>query len=213
MAESNPWPTIHAERAALAADLESLSDEQWNMPSWCAGWSVREVLGHMTSTAGMTTWKFVTSWAGTGFRFNVMNERNAAGQLEGTPADTLARFNAVLSAETHPPGPVDAMLGEVVVHAADIRRPLEIPHEYPPETLIRVADFFRRSNLILGSKTRVAGLTLRASDTEWGADGAGPEVTGPMLALVMVMTGRPAALRELSGNGLDTLRSRLPPPA
>jgi uncharacterized protein (TIGR03083 family) len=211
MAESNPWPTIHAERTALAADLEPLSDEQWNAPSWCAGWSVRQVLGHMTATAEMTPWNFVTGWAGTGFRFNVMNERGVSKQLEGTPADTLARFKAVLTAETHPPGPVETWLGEVVVHAADIRHPLGIAHDYPPETLDRVADFYRRSNLIIGSKTRVAGLTLRASDRDWVA-GSGPEVSGPMLALILAMTGRTAALDELSGDGLVPLRSRLPAP-
>jgi len=43
MAES-PWPTIHAERAALADDLAGLSAEQWATPSLCQGWTVHQVL-------------------------------------------------------------------------------------------------------------------------------------------------------------------------
>ena len=63
---SSPWPTIHAERKALAADLESLSDQQWNTPSLCEGWTVRDVLAHMTSAAVMTPPKFFAKLAGSG---------------------------------------------------------------------------------------------------------------------------------------------------
>jgi Mycothiol maleylpyruvate isomerase N-terminal domain len=78
---------------------------------------------------------------------------------------------------THPPGPVEAMPGEAVIHPADIRKPLGIAHEYPEKALNRVADFYRGSNLIVGAKQRIDGLTLRATDTGWTA-GSGPEVTG-----------------------------------
>ena len=54
MAANDPWPTIHAERAAVADDLQAPSDAQWTTPSLCADWSVRDVLGHMTATARMT---------------------------------------------------------------------------------------------------------------------------------------------------------------
>ena len=38
--------------------------------------------------------------------------------------------------------------------------------------------------------------------------GSGPEVTGPHLSLILAMTGRSAALAELAGPGVDTLKSR-----
>jgi hypothetical protein len=44
----------------------------------------------------------------------------------------------------------------------------------------------------------VAGLTLRATDAGWSA-GTGPEVAGPIVAVVLAMTGRNAVLGELSG--------------
>jgi hypothetical protein len=95
-----------------------------------------------------------------------------------------------------------------VVHGEDIRRPLGIKRAYPPEAVTRSADFFRRSNLLIGSKRRTAGLRLRADDLEWAA-GTGPELTGPVLSLLMAMTGRAAALDDLSGEGAATLRSRM----
>ena len=42
------WPLVHAERAALAADLANLTDERWATTSLCTGLTVREVLAHLT---------------------------------------------------------------------------------------------------------------------------------------------------------------------
>ncbi len=109
---------------------------------------------------------------------------------------------------SHPPGPADTWLGETIVHGEDIRRPLGISREYPTAAVVRVADFYKGSNLIVGAKKRIAGLRLRATDADW-ATGEGPEVSGPVLALVLAMTGRTAALDDLSGDGVTELRSRM----
>jgi uncharacterized protein (TIGR03083 family) len=207
MATTSPWPLIHAEREALAADLDTLTGEQWAARSLCAEWTVRDVLGHMIATAKMTPPKFFASFASAGFRFNTMNEKNIAREATPNPSDGLAEFRGHLKDTTHPPGPVEAMLGEAVIHSADIRRPLGMSRDYPAEALTRVADFFKGSNLLIGAKRRIDGLALRATDTDWST-GSGPEVTGPHLSLVLAMTGRSAALVDLSGEGLATLRSR-----
>jgi hypothetical protein len=55
--------------------------------------------------------------------------------------------------------------------------------------------------------TNRPGSAGRFTDAEW-SHGTGPEVSGPILALVMAMTGRKAALDDLSGEGVSTLRSR-----
>jgi uncharacterized protein (TIGR03083 family) len=208
MATSDPWPLIHAEREALAADLSSLTDEQWATPSLCDGWTVRDVLGHLTATAKMTRVGFFVGLASAGFRFNKMGEKNIARESTPAPADGLAEFRKHLKDTTHPPGPVDAMLGEAVIHGEDIRRPLGISHQYPVAAVTQVADFFKGSNLLIGAKRRIDGLTLRATDAEWST-GTGPEVSGPQVSLVLAMTGRSAALADLSGDGVDTLRSRM----
>jgi uncharacterized protein (TIGR03083 family) len=208
MPSPSPWPTIHAEREALVSDLSPLTDEQWATPSLCAGWSVRDVLGHMTAAAKMTTPKFFAGLAGAGFRFNAMAAKDVAREVEGRPTDTLARFKAQQKATTHPPGPIDTMLGETIVHSQDIRRPLGIAHTYPTEALTRVADFYKGSNLVLGGKKRIAGLKLQATDADW-SNGSGPEVSGPLLSLMMMISGRNAALDDLSGDGVATLKGRM----
>jgi uncharacterized protein (TIGR03083 family) len=207
MAMADPWPLIHSEREALADDLASVTDEQWATPSLCAGWSVRDVLGHMTATAKMTPPAFFVAMAGAGFRFNTMTARAVARETAGTPADGLAEFRRYTQATTHPPGPPQAWLGETVVHGTDIRRPLGMTRDYPEPALVQVANFFKDSNLLIGAKKRIEGLTLRATDTTW-ATGTGPELSGPMLSLIMAMTGRAEALADLSGEGVTVLRDR-----
>jgi hypothetical protein len=67
---------------------------------------------------------------------------------------------------------------------------------------------YSKSSFPVGGKKRIGGLRLVADDIDW-SHGTGPEVTGPGLSLVMAMTGRPAGLARLTGDGLATFRSRV----
>jgi uncharacterized protein (TIGR03083 family) len=201
------WPVIHAERKALASDLRSLQDDLWSTTSLCSEWTVRDVLAHMTATAKMSPPAFFVRLAGSGFSFAKLQGKNIAAQKGGSPAATLAGFEAIVTSTGHPPGPADTMLGETIVHSEDIRRALGLKHAYPTEAVVQAADFFRGSNMIIGTKRRIAGLTLRATDTQWST-GTGPEVSGPILSLLMAMTGRAAASSDLTGDGVQTLAAR-----
>jgi uncharacterized protein (TIGR03083 family) len=207
MDKSDIWPVIHAERKALAKDLQALDAEQWQVASLCGQWTVRDVTAHMTATAKITPPAFFAKLAMSGFSFGRLQDKDITVEKGSSPADTLARFVAAENSTNHPPGPADTMLGETIIHGEDIRRPLGFQHEYPTEAVVRVADFFKGSNLLIGSKKRIDGLTLRATDADW-SHGSGPEVSGPLLSLVMAMTGRKAALDDLTGDGVTTLRSR-----
>ena len=201
------WPTVHAERKALADDLRNLDTEEWARPSLCADWTVRDVLAHMASAAKLTPPAFFGRMVGSGFSFDKVQEKGVAANRGASPADTLANFESVVTSVKHPPGPTQTWLGETIVHSEDIRRPLGIRHAYPTDAVVQTANFFKGSNLIIGTKRRIAGLKLRATDAEWST-GDGPEVTGPMLALLMAMTGRKPAAGELTGDGVETLVSR-----
>lgn len=201
------WPVIHTERRALAADLKALDEDQWALPSLCGRWTVQDVVAHMTATAKITPPVFFAKLATAGFSLTRLQEKDIAVETGGSPADTLSRFEAVTESVKHPPGPVDSWLGETIVHGEDIRRPLAIHHDYPADAVMEAADFYAGSNLIIGAKRRIAGLTLRATDAEW-SHGTGPEVSGPLLSLVMAMTGRRAVAGDLTGDGVATMRAR-----
>jgi len=73
--------------------------------------------------------------------------------------------------------------------------------------LIACLEMYKNASFPVGTKKRIDGLRLVATDVDW-SHGTGPEVTGPAMSMVMAMTGRAAGLDELGGEGLATLRRR-----
>ncbi len=199
---------IRAERSSLADALAAMPDSAWEMPSLCAGWTVRDVVGHMIATTRMSPAKFVARMAASGFQFNAMNARTTREVTAGRTNQALVdQYRSRVDTRTAPPGPALSWLGETVVHGEDVFRALGQHRDHPMEHVIAVADFYKNSNLLIGAKRRIAGVTLRATDTGW-QHGTGPEASGPMIALVLAMTGRKAALDELTGDGVAVLRQR-----
>jgi hypothetical protein len=60
------------------------------------------------------------------------------------------------------------------------------------------------------ARKKLAGYRLVAGDAPWVA-GHGHEVGGPIGALLLLLTGRPAALPQLSGPGAAGLRELFTP--
>jgi uncharacterized protein (TIGR03083 family) len=206
--QTDTWKLIHAERRALADTLDDLTPEQWAAPSLCSGWTVQITAGHVVAGAEQTGPNFFGGMAKSGFRFNTMVDRDARrlGQLPA--AEIISRLRARTTTTNHPPAPVMAMLGEVVVHGEDIRLPLGISSAVPDEATVACLDMFKAGNFPVGGKKRVEGIRLVATDLDWSW-GAGPEVTGPALALLVAMTGRRSDAASLSGDGMGVLQSRL----
>jgi uncharacterized protein (TIGR03083 family) len=204
---SDIWQYIGSERSDLADTWESLTPEQWSTASWCEGWTVQDVAGHLVASAEQTPPHFFKELAEAGFKFNVFADRGAKLCASAGPSELIRRLRARTSTRNHPPGPVNAMLGEVVVHGDDLRRPLGLFHQSPEGALVVVADSWKKSNLLIGSKRRIEGLRLAATDSTW-THGDGPEVSGPLQSLVLAMTGRKQALDDLTGDGVAILASR-----
>ncbi len=204
------WKLIHHERQALAETLDGLASEQWAAPSLCAGWTVQVAAGHVMAGAEQTGPAFVRDLAASGFRFNTMIDRVARDRGTLPPGEIIRRLRARTTTTNHPPAPVVTMLGEVVVHSEDIRRPLGITAQVPAEAITAGLAMYSGAGFPIGSKKRVAGLKLTATDVGW-SHGTGPEVSGPGLFLLLAMAGRPGGLIELAGDGLGQLRSRMSP--
>jgi uncharacterized protein (TIGR03083 family) len=209
--ETAVWPLVHAERAALAADLADLTGERWATPSLCTRLTAREVLAHLTAGASLNPVRWLAGVIRCRFDFDKQVAMRLAEQLGATPAETLDRFRSVQVSTTKPPVPTLAMLGETVVHAQDIRLPLGIRRDYPIETLTRLAGYYQGSDLPVSTKRRIRGLRLTATDGPF-VTGSGPLVSGTTLALIMAMAGRGAYCDELQGDGAATLRERCESP-
>lgn len=201
------WTHIHAERATMADTLADLTERQWNAASWCDGWTVRETVGHILAAAEQTPLNFYKELAQARFRFNAFTDRGAKRFGTIAPDEIVQRLRDRTATTNHPPAPVMAMLGEIIVHGADIRRPLGLHHRPSDAALVAVADNYRKTNLLIGSKRRIAGLRLEATDCEWST-GNGPKVVGPLLSMILAMSGRRLACDDLEGDGAGILVQR-----
>ncbi|MFC0548898.1 maleylpyruvate isomerase family mycothiol-dependent enzyme [Kutzneria chonburiensis] len=193
------------ELAALADDLSAL--DRWRDGTLCADWDVEEVVAHLGAATRFTRFTWFRSMAGARFNADVHNRRRLEEFRGTTPQETLERFRGVgtisLPNRSSPFG-----LSEVIIHGEDIRRPLGLRHGYDADGLLAVARFLVGKDFAVKSRTLARGLALRATDAEF-REGVGPEVHGPLLALVMVLAGRAAFLPDLGGDGLPELTGRL----
>ncbi|BAD59632.1 maleylpyruvate isomerase family mycothiol-dependent enzyme [Nocardia farcinica] len=202
------WTLAHAERAALADDLATLTDDQWAHQTLCGRWTVEEVVAHLTAAASTGRFRWIASVLSARFDFDKHNDRRLAENRGATPAETLARFRSIIPSTTAASGHTAAWLGEVVVHAQDIRQPLGLTTTPSVEAATDVARFFATTNFTVPSKKSIEGLRLEATDGPF-ATGRGPLVTGTTVALVMVMAGRVSYCDDLGGAGVATLRDRV----
>ena len=192
------------ERTDLVAFLRTLGPDEWEAPSLCEGWRVRDVVAHLLyDTAPLPRYLFEVTKAG--FSAHRMNARaiNRSNGVESAHlADALERsIGAGIFATLAP----SLALADALIHHQDIRRPLDRPRSIPPE---RVLNVLNHPDRFATRRSRTRGLRFAATDVSWSR-GDGPDVRGTGEAIVMAIAGRPAALDELSGDGVRVLRDRL----
>jgi|SRR5579859_917957 len=205
------WEATRAARLALADALDGAGPASWDVPSWCSGWRVRDVVGHVTANAEGA---FVLHRALPGLarhHFSVDAFLLADGRRRGAaePATLIGRLRHAAGGRFRPPGRTPAdVLCDVLVHTQDALRPIG-SQCHPPAGALRIALDRTAPANSPPARNRAAGLRLRATDLDW-AWGAGPEVTGPALDLLLAVTGRAAALGTLTGSGVPVLAARQP---
>lgn len=99
---------------------------------------------------------------------------------------------------------------DYLVHGQDIAVPLGRALPMPPGLAVLAADRVWASPRMFHARTKLVGYRLVAGDAPWAA-GQGHEICGPIGALLLLLTGRPAALPQLSGPGAADLRELLTP--
>lgn len=201
------WQLIATERSRLVDALGELTEADWQAASLCSEWSTKDTLAHIVATTEITAPRFFAGLVTNGFSFQKMTARDIRRVGADSTEQLIERLHAAIPSHDHPPGPVASMLMEIVVHGEDIAFALgkEINHE--DEALLATAEFAKNAQPLVGCRKRIAGLRLTATDANWST-GAGAEVKGPLLALVLAISGRKAALDSLTGDGVATLRER-----
>lgn len=202
---------LASERLHLADELDELSATEWEHPSRCAGWSNHVVAAHLNLPWAVRPPAFAVGLVrARGSIDRAMDRfgRDLARRLGPDECVELLRTNA--ASRTTPPGlGVEAPLTDVIVHGADILRPLGRSRAVSPDALRAALTFVtsRKASIGFGARS-LDGFSVEATDIDLRLGAGGPVVAGPAMALCGALLGRGDHLDELSGDGVPLLASR-----
>lgn len=177
----------------VAGMLEELTPEQWESPSLCERWRVRDVAGHLVwrvgsgnaSMAATALATIVRERVGPMGAFDVIATREA----EADYAALVARLRHVAAVKLSGAGRHGlGELTEVVVHGFDMAQPLGVDLAIDGSVTHAVAQGATRL-LSLEQREVLRHRTLVAQDAGWRI-GQGPEITGTAEAIVLYLYGR-----------------------
>ena len=194
---------VAAEFASLADLLAAASAAQWDTPSLCAGWRVREVVAHMTMAARYSEAEFTTELRRCDFDFTRLSNE-VAGRDASLPEDELlANLRSDVMQRWIPPGGgYHGALNHVVIHGLDVTVPLGVPRRSPDETIRVVLDDLARGGGHAHFAIVINGRRLEASDLGW-SHGSGPVLRGAAGDLALAMCGRAVPAGRLDGQPLQ----------
>ena len=204
-----PWLELAAaERNDFAAFLESLTPQQWEAPTLCDRWSVREVAAHAISFDELGRGQLFRRFLRGMLIVDRINDIGVLDYADRTPQQLVA----LIRTYARPHGLTAGFGGRValtdnMIHQQDIRRALGLPRTIPADRLQTALRFSLYAPTIRGA-WRARGLRLAATDSDW-SHGSGPEIAGPGEALLMAMAGRSDALNDLRGPGTEKLAARM----
>jgi uncharacterized protein (TIGR03083 family) len=204
------WRVIDAERVSLADQLDELTTQQWQVPSLCAGWQVREVAAHLT-LAQMGMAAAAAALVRARCDFNRMIDETARRQAGRPVPELTVLLRGMAGSRRKAPGISDLEpLIDVLVHGQDIAIPLGIVRPMPAAAAMAAASRVWPDLYPFRAGRRLRGLRFAATDCDWAA-GEGDAVHGPIAAILLALTGRPAGVACLSGPGVPDLAARLGP--
>ena len=204
------WQAIDAERLSLADLLDELSPAEWESPSLCAGWRVRDVAAHLT-LAHLGAVPAAAALLRAGGNFNRMIRDTARRQAVLPTGELAVRLRAMAGSRRTAPGITHLEpLIDILAHGQDITVPLGRTRVMPPRAATAAVERVWPDLWPFRPRRRLPHVAFAATDAAWSA-GEGARVEGPIGAILLVLTGRPAGLSRLSGPGVDVLMARMPP--
>jgi uncharacterized protein (TIGR03083 family) len=217
MNEDDVWAAIDGQRRRTADLLEELSDDEWLHPSLCRGWTVRDVAAHLTLQQlglGAAMRSAITHPSSLG-GVNRMIRTSARIKADQPTERLIAEIRATVGSRRHNVGVTSLeTLTDILVHGQDIAIPLgrelEMPTGATAVAATRVWAQRGKRMARVFDNTPIEGFRLSATDVDWSV-GQGREIQGPIAALLLLLTGRPATLPRLSGDGAESLRKQLHP--
>lgn len=179
-----------AERERLAILFTDLSPEQWDNPSLCAGWRVREVVAHMTMPYRTRPLGVMAGIARAGFSFNRYADRDARSTAhEKSQAELVGLLRRNVDNPWQPPGGGGTgALSHDVIHGLDATEPLGLPAPPADRIALVLASGGPRQLRYFG--VDLEGRRLVATDADVSVGDGASAVPMTAKEILLVVTGR-----------------------
>lgn len=204
MERDQKWAVVAGQRQVLADLLDGLPAEEWERPSLCAEWRIKDVAAHVALTPQSPG---LLRLLGMGVRargdFDALNRDLAVRHADRPAVELVAELRRLADSRRKPAiTTLDNLLFDTLVHVQDVAVPLDRPVAMPLEAARAGAERVWRMGWPFWARRRLRGLRLTATDVDWTV-GDGAEIRGPVQALLLLLTGRNgAALPRLTGPGV-----------
>lgn len=192
------------ERREIRQLLQDLSPQQWATESLCSGWTVRDLAIHLVAWDDLLLYRsrrghvralarFMGLYAASLASMTRLNRRLQSRVGDLASAELAIRFGTDDDAElkwlfdrSNPGG----HMAEYVIHQQDIRRPLGLPREIPPDRLVAALNGVTKlPDVRLSAWRRLRRRRWEATDVGWSR-GRGAVVRAPGEAILMILAGR-----------------------
>jgi uncharacterized protein (TIGR03083 family) len=211
MDDTEVWSAVDQRRQAIVSLLRSLEPWEWTTPSLCDRWTVREVAAHLTMPL-LGKWELaglvLRHPGGTNHLIREGSIELARRYDKDQLTDRLARLVGM-----HRPFPgltCREALIDAVGHTLDMCIPLSRDVAIPAVELAEAADqvvsYHGRGKAKVFRSLPLTQFRLLATDHAWST-GSGPQISGTMRDLFLLLTGRTVHIAQLHGPGAEELRA------
>lgn len=190
---------IAGERTDLAEVLTGLPADDWDKPTLCAGWRVREVVAHIVMPYRLSTPRFLFGMVRARGNFDRFADRHARSEAAAlSPAELTETLRENVNHPWKPPGGgYQGALSHDVIHGLDLTVALGIDRQVPTDRMRHILDAMNpRQVKYFG--VDLTGIQLQATDLDW-TYGTGEPLTGTAQDLLLVLCGRTLPPNHLTG--------------
>ena len=187
------------ERADLAVLLDELPEADWDRPTLCEGWRVRELVAHIVMPYRLSTPGFLLGMMRARGNFDRFADRHARSEAAAlSPGELTETLRQNVEHPWKPPGGGDqGALSHDVIHGLDLTVALGIDRQVPAERLRLILDDLNPRQLKYFG-VDLTGIQLRATNLDWSY-GAGEPLTGTAQDLLLVLCDRTLPPDHLAG--------------
>lgn len=189
---------IRAARHRLYAELSTLSDDEWQSPSGCDGWTIHELAAHLVIATEASVARVGKLMLSNFMNFNRAMDRGARKLAsECSPPELLEQLRSLADRVNPPPVlGIRSPLWDITMHSFDACAPIGREVEVSAAVVPHCLDFVMTRPLRATLPVQIRpGVRLVASDIDWAwGPPDGHLIEGPGLALLLYLSGRNGAL-------------------